>query len=64
MFQGYANYDYNYDFGDSHTGDPQRDEYNRQHYKPPELVKKFLHYFKSAVNEGLIFELQNIYENT
>lgn len=60
-------YDYGspYDYGDIHTGDPQRDiEYNRQHYKVPDVVKKFLLYFSSAVNEGLIFELQNIYENT
>lgn len=63
--QGYGNYEYGYEYGDVHTGDPQRDiEYNRQHYKVPEVVKKFLHYFRSAVNEGLIFELQNIYENT
>lgn len=51
--------------GDIHTGDPQRDiEYNRQHFKMPEVIKQFLLYFRSAVDEGLIFDLQIIYENS
>lgn len=29
-----------------------------------DLVKKFLQYFRNAVNEGSIFELQNLYEVT
>ncbi|XP_054273441.1 eukaryotic translation initiation factor 3 subunit L-like [Macrosteles quadrilineatus] len=64
--QGYGAYEYSqYDYGDLHTGDPQRDiEYDRQHFKVPEMVKKFLQYFCNTLNEGLIFELQNIYENT
>lgn len=28
----------------------------------PELVQKFLQYFRNAVSEGSIFELQNLYE--
>ncbi|XP_046668168.1 eukaryotic translation initiation factor 3 subunit L [Homalodisca vitripennis] len=63
--QGYGNYEYSqYEYGDLHTGDPQRDiEYDR-HYKMPEVVKKFLLYFCNALNEGLIDDLQNMYENT
>jgi len=64
--QGYGGYEYNqYDYGDLHTGDPQRDiEYDRQHFKVPEMVKKFLQYFCSSLSDGLVFDLQNIYENT
>lgn len=61
-------YDYNYDTrGDyeAHTGDPHLDiEYDRQYYKMPEMVKKFLTYFRNVISEGLIFEIQNLYENS
>ncbi|CAH1108106.1 unnamed protein product [Psylliodes chrysocephalus] len=57
-------YDYNYEDYASHTGDPSLDEYNRQHFKMPESVKNFLVYFRNNVNEGLIFELQALYEHT
>lgn len=30
----------------------------------PEMVKKFLTYFRNVISEGLIFEIQNLYENT
>lgn len=30
----------------------------------PEMVKKFLPYFRSVINKGLIFEIQNMYENS
>lgn len=30
----------------------------------PEQVKNFLIYFRNNVNEGLIFELQTLYEHT
>lgn len=33
-------------------------------YRMPELVEKFLTYFRNCVNEGLVFDLQNLYENT
>lgn len=33
-------------------------------YRMPELVEKFLIYFRNCVNEGLVFELQNLYETT
>ncbi|GJQ68323.1 hypothetical protein Trydic_g16918 [Trypoxylus dichotomus] len=65
MYEDYEqtyNYDYESDYG-PHTGDPQLDnEYNRQMYMMPEVVKNFLVYFRNAVNEGSVFELQNLYE--
>ncbi|CAG9864304.1 unnamed protein product [Phyllotreta striolata] len=69
MSKGYSDdydqgYDYTYDDYGSHTGDPSLDEYNRQHFKMPESVKNFLVYFRNNVNEGLIFELQALYEHT
>lgn len=30
----------------------------------PEMVKKFLTYFRNVISEGLIFEIQNLYEST
>ncbi|XP_018322814.1 eukaryotic translation initiation factor 3 subunit L [Agrilus planipennis] len=61
-----AGYDYNYDSEyTSRAGDATGDgEYGRQFYKMPDIVKKFLQYFHNAVNEGLIFELQNLYETS
>lgn len=60
----FQSYDYNYDSEyAAHTGDPNLDnEYSRQYYKMPELVKKFLIYFRNAVNDRSIFELQSLYE--
>lgn len=58
----YNNYDSEYG---AHTGDPNMDsEYNRQMYKMPDLVKKFLVYFRNSVNEGVVFELATLYEQT
>lgn len=31
-------------------------------YRMPEVVENFLLYFRNAVNEGLVFELQSLYE--
>ncbi|CAB3369208.1 Hypothetical predicted protein [Cloeon dipterum] len=60
-------YEYNYggDY-DGHTGDPHLDmEYDRQYaYKVPDVVNKFITYFKNAISEGMIFEIQNYYENS
>lgn len=33
-------------------------------YRVPDVVKKFLVYFRNVINEGLVFEIQNLYENT
>lgn len=60
----FQNYDYNsYDEFGGHTGDPNQDaEFNRQQYTMPDKVKNFLIYFRNHVNEGLVFELQTLYE--
>ncbi|XP_072947260.1 eukaryotic translation initiation factor 3 subunit L [Epargyreus clarus] len=67
----YSSDDYNeggYEsYGDyePHTGDPQYDlEYDRSYYKMPDMVKKFLVYFRNMINEGMTFEILNLYENT
>ncbi|KAJ8958098.1 hypothetical protein NQ318_006026 [Aromia moschata] len=57
-------YEYGYDDYGAHTGDPSLDEYNRQHFKMPEGVQRFLTCFRNYVNEGLIFELQALYEHS
>lgn len=63
MFTDNDNYDYVSDYG-PHTGDPNLDnEYNRQFYKMPEPVKQFLRVFRNYLNDGLVFELQNLYES-
>ncbi|XP_074000255.1 eukaryotic translation initiation factor 3 subunit l [Rhodnius prolixus] len=57
---GHVGYDY-----EPHSGDPAADlDYeNRQYYKIPESVKNFLVYFNNVIREGLVFEIQNLYEN-
>ncbi|XP_068618641.1 eukaryotic translation initiation factor 3 subunit L [Battus philenor] len=67
----YSSDDYNeggYEsYGDyePHTGDPQYDlEYDRSYYKMPEMVKKFLVYFRNMITEGVTFEILNLYENS
>ncbi|XP_034831252.1 eukaryotic translation initiation factor 3 subunit L [Maniola hyperantus] len=68
----YSSDDYNeggYEsYGDyePHTGDPQYDlEYDRSsYYQMPEMVKKFLVYFRNMITEGVTFEILNLYENT
>ncbi|XP_061715338.1 eukaryotic translation initiation factor 3 subunit L [Cydia fagiglandana] len=48
-----------------HTGDPQYDlEYDRSYYKMPDMVKKFLVYFRNMINEGVTYEILNLYETT
>ncbi|XP_021181465.1 eukaryotic translation initiation factor 3 subunit L isoform X1 [Helicoverpa armigera] len=68
----YSSDDYNeggYEsYGDyePHTGDPQYDlEFDRSSfYKMPDMVKKFLVYFRNMINEGVTYEILNLYENT
>ncbi|KAL4715858.1 hypothetical protein ACJJTC_014590 [Scirpophaga incertulas] len=67
----YSSDDYNeggYEsYGDyePHTGDPQYDlEYDRSYYKMPDMVKKFLVYFRNMINEGVTYEILNLYEIT
>lgn len=51
-----------------HSGDPRLDlEYERQFaesYKIPEVVRSFLLYLSKAIDEGNVYELQNLYENS
>ncbi|XP_013190677.1 eukaryotic translation initiation factor 3 subunit L [Amyelois transitella] len=67
----YSSDDYNeggYEsYGDyePHTGDPQYDlDYDRSYYKMPDMVKKFLVYFRNMITEGVTYEILNLYENT
>ncbi|KAK6617139.1 hypothetical protein RUM43_014741 [Polyplax serrata] len=70
MYDDYG--DAGYDFGysnpndyDMHGMDPHGDlDYDRSYGKIPDIVKKFLPYFRDVINEGNIFEIQNIYENS
>lgn len=50
-----------------HTGDPNLDlEYERNMNMPkvPDVVKNFIDYFRNVINEGVVYEIQNLYENT
>lgn len=38
--------------------------YDRYRQPVPQAVQKFLVYFRNCINDGLIFEIQNLYENT
>lgn len=59
---GYESYGDGYE---PHTGDPQYDlEYDKSYYKMPDMVKKFLVYFRNMINEGVTYEILNLYENT
>lgn len=63
-FQDYDREYYDYE---GPTGDPSLDmEFERNFYatKIPEIVKNFIEYFRNCINEGVIFEIQNMYENT
>ncbi|KAM3966251.1 eukaryotic translation initiation factor 3 subunit L [Aphomia sociella] len=57
-YESYGNYE-------PHSGDPQYDlDYDRSYYKMPDMVKKFLVYFRNMINEGVTYEILNLYENT
>jgi translation initiation factor 3 subunit L len=64
--QGYDAYGYNGSLDyDPHSGDLHAEsDYERQSYNIPEMVKKFLTYFRNCISEGLIFEIQNLYETS
>lgn len=63
MYEDYID-DFMYD--DGPTGDPHLDmEYERNYAnKMPEVVKKFLIYFRNSIYEGATFEIQNLYETS
>uniref|UniRef100_A0A0A9Y4I3 Eukaryotic translation initiation factor 3 subunit L n=3 Tax=Lygus hesperus TaxID=30085 RepID=A0A0A9Y4I3_LYGHE len=61
---GYNDYDY-----EPHSGDPQADlEYDHRMHsgyaRIPDTVKNFLAFLCNAINEGQLFDIQNLYENT
>lgn len=62
--EAYDEYGGRYGEYEPHTGDPTADLKYEQMYKVPDVVKKFLVYFRNVINDGLIFEIQNLYENT
>lgn len=43
--------------------DSQVDDYGHQYDRIPEGVKEFLQYFRDAIRKGMVFEIQNYYEN-
>lgn len=43
--------------------DVPADNYDRQFDRVPDGVKEFLTYFRDAIRKGMIFEIQNYYEN-
>ena len=49
------------------AGDPRQDmEYERQYqssYIVPEVIKNFLVFFQKSINEQVLAEVQNCYEN-
>ena len=57
------------------TGDPRLDAENERYnnysnvpqyaqYSIPDVIKKFIVYFREMVNNGKLYEIQNVYENT
>lgn len=57
------------------TGDPRLDAENERYsnyasapqyaqYSMPDVIKKFIIYFREMVNNGKLYEIQNVYENT
>ncbi len=57
------------------TGDPRLDAENERYtsygsapqyaqYSMPDVIKKFIIYFREMVNSGKLYEIQNVYENT
>lgn len=64
--QNYDTYAYNGSLEyDPHSGEPHTEtDYDRQSYNIPDMVKKFLTYFRNCISEGLLFEIQNLYESS
>ena len=60
---------------DGPTGDPRLDAEHERYgsynsapqyaqYTMPDVIKKFIIYFREMVNAGKLYEIQNLYENT
>lgn len=62
MYDEYAD---QYDGGDEYGPGDYADDYARSSYRAvavPDGVRKFLKYFRECINEGMIFEVQNLYD--
>jgi len=68
MFLRYYLFPFNVSFQGEYDGDAYYEDryYDVDLYEPkmPEIIKKFLLYFRNAINEGMVYEMQNLYENT
>lgn len=55
-----------YDTGEEYAPQDDVESYSRNYrsLQVPDQVKKFLVYFRNCINESMIFEVQNLYENT
>ncbi|XP_002736781.1 eukaryotic translation initiation factor 3 subunit L [Saccoglossus kowalevskii] len=67
-YSGYAQQEGDFEM---HTGDPRQDlAYERQYeqtvpsYIIPEVIKNFIHFFHKCINEGNLFEVNNLYESS
>ncbi|XP_076660347.1 eukaryotic translation initiation factor 3 subunit L-like [Halictus rubicundus] len=60
MYDDYNEYDTYDDYGQA---DVHSDQYDRLSYRQvPETVRSFLVFLRNCINEGMIFEIQNLYE--
>ncbi|XP_068085412.1 eukaryotic translation initiation factor 3 subunit L [Anabrus simplex] len=59
-YESYGYGEYDTEAGETHS----EFEYDRQLCDIPEVVKKFLLYFRDSIDEGALYEIQNLYENT
>ncbi|XP_012271766.1 eukaryotic translation initiation factor 3 subunit L [Orussus abietinus] len=61
----YEEYTEQYEYDEYGAAETHSEQYDRANYRPvPEVVKKFLIFFRNCINEGMIFEIQNLYENS
>ncbi|XP_018375639.1 PREDICTED: eukaryotic translation initiation factor 3 subunit L [Trachymyrmex cornetzi] len=61
MYDDYNEYDAYDDYGPPDV----HDQYDRPSYRQvPEVVRNFLVFLRNCINEGMIFEIQNLYENS
>ncbi|XP_017890437.1 eukaryotic translation initiation factor 3 subunit L [Ceratina calcarata] len=62
MYDDYNRYDAHDSYG---SPDVYGDQYESPHYRVvPEVVRDFVVYLRTCINEGLIFEVQNLYETS
>uniref|UniRef100_U5EXC6 Eukaryotic translation initiation factor 3 subunit L n=1 Tax=Corethrella appendiculata TaxID=1370023 RepID=U5EXC6_9DIPT len=54
----------NYDYDNSYDNNMESDLEYGDYYPMPEECQKFILYFRRVINEGAVYEIQNLYENT